>query len=117
MPVSFSGLDLSWLNDPAKRLPPRTEKERIHWRAKQSEVIGRPYFMADITPFENVATREGGQITSRSQLREFEKRTGLVQVGSDFGDGKIAAENEAKKAEWERLAKTVDHGWTDVDDF
>ncbi len=113
MPVSFTGLDLSWLSDPANRLPPSAPKKRTNFAAKRSTAVASPYFMGDITPFENVATRDGGEITSRSQLREFEKRTGMKQVGTDFGDGKIAAANEAKKAEWERLASTVDHGWTD----
>jgi hypothetical protein len=114
MPISLSGLDLSWLQDPAKRLPPREKKQRTSFRHLRSDVPS-PMFMSDIAPFVNVATREGGEITSRSHLREFEKRSGLVQVGSDFGEGRIAAENEARKAEWERLAATVDHGWTDPD--
>lgn len=115
MPISLSGLKMPWLNDPAKRLPPSPPKQRINWSEGRAKNVATPYFMKDIAPFVNIATREGGEITSRSQLREFEKRTGLVQVGNDFGEGKIAAENEARKAEWERLAATVDHGWVDFE--
>ncbi len=115
MPVSFTGLDLSWLNDPANRLPPRAPKKRTNFRAKRSTEVASPYFVGDIKPFVNVATRDFHEITSRSQLREFEKRSGMKQVGNDFEPGSIARDNEAKKAELERLASTVDHGWTDFD--
>jgi hypothetical protein len=115
MPVSLNGLDMSWLNDPANRLPPRAPKKRTNFRAKRSDTVASPYFMGDLTPFVNVAVRDGGEITSRSQLREFEKRSGMKQVGNDFEPGSIAKEHEAKKAEWERLSQGVDHGWTDFD--
>lgn len=115
MPVSLTGLDLSFLKDPANRLPPRPPRKRTNFKRARSD-LPCPTFMADITPFVNVATRDGGEITSRSQLREFEKRSGMRQVGNDFEPGSIAKEREAQKAEWQRLASTVDHGWTDFTD-
>jgi hypothetical protein len=114
MPVSLSGLDLSWLNDPANRLPPEPKKPRPNY-AKPAQNVATPYFIGDIKPFVNVVTRDLHEISSRSQLREFEKRSGYRQVGNDFEPGSIAKEKEAQKAEWERLAATVDHGWTDFD--
>lgn len=115
MPVSFSGLDLSFLNDPANRLPPAPKKRRANY-AKRAENVSIPAFMADIKPFVNVVTRDTHEITSRSQLRAFERSSGYRQVGNDFEPGSIARENEQKKAEMERLAATVDHGWTDFTD-
>jgi hypothetical protein len=113
MPVSLHGLDMSWLNDPANRLPPRkVTRER---RPNRRSDLPSPNFMADIKPFVNVVTRDTHEISSRSQLREFEKRSGYRQVGNDFEPGSIARENEQKKAEMERLAATVDHGWTDFE--
>ncbi len=80
---------------------------------KRSDAVTSPYFMADIAPFQEVVTREGGEISSRSTLRAFERSNNVRQVGDDFKPGQIAAENEAKKAERESLAKGVEHGWTD----
>jgi len=108
--ISFSGLDLSFLkNDP---MPKREKKVIARAKPKRSD-LPCPYVVPDITPFQNVATREGGEITSRSQLREFERRHNLRQVGDDIKPGEIARENERKKRELEDLAKGVDHGWTD----
>lgn len=115
MPVSLHGLDLSWLNDPANRLPPAPKKRRANY-AKRAENVSIPAFMSDIKPFVNVVTKDTHEITSRSQLREFEKRSGYRQVGNDFEPGSIAKERNEQKAEWERLAATVDHGWTDFTD-
>jgi hypothetical protein len=105
MTICLSGLDVSWLNDPEKRLPPREKKERIDWSAKRSDNVASPFFMADINPYVNVAAREDQEITSRSQQREFEKRTGYVQVGDAY-EGQISAENDAKRAEWKRIAES-----------
>lgn len=114
MPVSLAGLDLSWMNDPANRLPPAPKKKRVSFRHLRSDVPS-PHFMADIKPFVNVVERNPHEITSRSQLRAFEQRSGFRQVGNDFEPGSIAKEHERKKAEWERLAQTVPHGWTDFE--
>ena len=84
-------------------------------RGPRSENVATPYFMGDLKPFVNVVTRDTHEITSRSQLRNFERSTGFRQVGNDFEPGTIAREHEQKKAEWEAAAKTVDHGWTDFD--
>lgn len=127
MTVSLSGLDMPWLKetrvqrgrfryDPeTKAVIPAAEFASKYPDRKKRGSVAAPFFMNDIKPFVNIATREGGEITSRSQLREFEKRTNMRQVGNDFETGSIAAANEAKKAEWERLASTVEHGWTDPD--
>ena len=114
MPVSFSGIDLSWLKDPANRLPPRAPKKRTNFKAKRSDKVASPHFMRDITPFVNVANPERTEeISSRSQLRAFERSFGCHQVGNDYGVGNIAAKNEAKLREREELAKGVESGWGD----
>jgi hypothetical protein len=112
MPVSLSGLDLSWLSDPTNRLPPAPKKKRPNY-SKRAKNVPLPAFMGDIKPFVNVVTKDFHEITSRSQLRAFERSSGYRQVGNDFEPGTIARENEQKKAEMERLAATVEHGWTD----
>ncbi len=115
MVVSLHGLDLSWMKDPAKRLPPRPKKRRQNY-SNRAENVSIPAFMSDIKPFVNVVTKDFHEITSRSQLRAFERASGYRQVGNDFEPGTIAKEHEEKKAELERLAATVDHGWTDFTD-
>jgi hypothetical protein len=115
MVVSLHGLDLSWMKDPAKRLPPRPKKRRANY-SNRAENVSIPAFMSDIKPFVNVVTKDFHEITSRSQLRAFERSSGYRQVGNDFEPGSIAKEHEEKKAELERLAATVDHGWTDFTD-
>lgn len=116
MPVSLAGLDLSWLSDPANRLPQAPRKQRINFRAKRSDKVASPFFMPDSAPYINIATKDTFEISSRSQQREFEKRTGYVQIGNDFGpDGSISAENNAKKARWDELSKghTTPPEWVD----
>ncbi len=115
MVVSLSGLDLSFLKDPANRLPARAKKRRENY-SKRDASVALPAFMNDIKPFLNVVTRETQEITSRSQLRDFERSSGYRQVGNDFEPGSIAKEHEEKKAEMERLAATVEHGWTEFTD-
>lgn len=114
MPVSFAGLDMSWLDDPANRLPPAPKKKRPNY-SNRAINVAIPNFVPDIKPFVNVVERNPHEITSRSQLRAFEQRSGFRQVGNDFEPGSIAKEHEQKKAEMERLAATVDHGWTDFE--
>ncbi len=115
MPVSFSGLDLSFLKDPANRLPPREKTRRPNYRAKRSDKVASPYFMGDIKAFHNVANNEKDDhvISSRSQLRAFERDFRCHQTGNDFPVGAIAEKNEAKRAAREELAKGVESGWGD----
>lgn len=118
MAVSLSGLDLSWLKKPAR--PKRgsfkfdAKKGKVvtaqAWaktntrKSKRSDNVPLVNLMPDAAPYINVSTRTAMEITSRSQQREFEKRTGLVQVGNDF-KGQWVKENNAKKANWKKLAK------------
>ena len=117
MPVSFSGLDLSFLKDPANRLPPAPPKKRVRHVSKRSDVVAAPYFVGDIQPFVNVANNEKTHwISSRSELRAFERDFKCVQVGNDFKPGEIAAKNEKKRADLETLAATFDtpSGWGEL---
>ena len=99
--VSFAGLDLSFM----KRNPlPKREKVIFRQPDRRSTKVSAPYYMSDISPFVNVATRDTKEISSRSDLREFEKRTGLVQVGDAY-EGKITEENNAQRAKWKAAAE------------
>jgi len=95
---------------PAHLVPPKSP------RGKRATGIAIPAFMADIKPFVNVANPEKThEITSRSQLRAFERSFGCYQVGNDFPIGTIAAKNEAKLEERRELAKGIEGGWSDLD--
>lgn len=113
MPVTLSGLDLSWMKDPANRLPPAPPKKRIDHR-KPAEGISVPFFLPDIKPFVAHATKTPVEITSRSALRRYEIGNGLKQAG-DLPVGQIVKENRAKHDAEMKLIK--EHGghsaWTD----
>ena len=49
------------------------------------------YAMPDIAPF---VTQDKVEITSRSSLREYERRNGVKQVGNDWKPPRLAGENE-----------------------
>lgn len=54
---------------------------------------GRSYqIMPDITPFVTVGDRVA--ITSRSELREYERRTGTRQVGNDIRPPRLPGDQE-----------------------
>lgn len=95
MVVSLHGLDLSWMKDPAKRLPPRPKKRRQNY-SNRAENVSIPYFVGDIKPFVSNATRDTVEITSRSQLRAYERSNGIRQCG-DFKPGEII---ETQKKRW-----------------
>lgn len=117
MPISLAGLDMSWLNNPANRLPPAPpKKRRPNFRSKRSDKVASPFVMGDIKPFHNVANNEKDDhvISSRSQLRAFERDFRCHQAGNDFPVGTIAAKNEAKVKAREELAKGIEGGWADL---
>ncbi len=49
-----------------------------------------PFVMADITPF--VTAGDNVPISSRSQLREYERRTGFRQIGNDIKPPRLPGE-------------------------
>lgn len=49
-----------------------------------------PYVMADIAPF--VTAGDNVPISSRSQLREYERRTGTKQIGNDLKPPRLPGE-------------------------
>lgn len=104
MPVSLSGLDMSWLKDPEKRLPPRKKVKR-KLPDRRSTAVASPYVMGDIKPFVSPVGEDNEVISSRPQLREHEKKHNVVQTGNDFPVGSIGAKNEAKKAKLIERAK------------
>lgn len=115
MAISLAGLDLSFMREnplPKKRGRPKKKLSFGHLRSD----LMTPAFMADIKPFVNVANPEKTHwISSRSELRSFERSFNCHQTGNDFPVGTVAAKNEAKLAAREELAKGVDAGWSDLD--
>jgi len=109
MPICLSGLDLSFMR--ANPLPPRPPRRAEPAPDRRSH-LASPYHMGDIAPFVNVANPERTHIiSSRSELRSFERSFGCHQTGNDFPVGTVAANNEAKRAEREKLAAGVEGGW------
>lgn len=115
MPVSFTGLDLSFLRDPANRLPPRPPKKREKRVSKRSH-LAAPYFVADISAFVSPVGETPEVISSRPQLREHEKKHNCFQTGDDYKPGEIGAKNQAKWQAREDLAAAhgITTGWGDV---
>lgn len=87
MTISLSGLDLSWLRDPAKRLPEAMKpKRRPSPRGPRSD-LPSPHFMPDVDRAYGGAWTsiiDGSQISSRSNWREHDKRNGVLQVDRDY---------------------------------
>lgn len=112
MPVSLSGLDLSFMK--ANPLPKRkSAPKRVDFTAKRSD-LSAPMFMADIKPFVSPVGENPVVISSRKHLRDHERAYNMHQVGNDFPVGTIAAKNDAKLKAREELAKGVTAGWGDV---
>jgi hypothetical protein len=88
MAVSFAGLDLSFLKDPAKRLPEEMKVRRKHRpRGPRSDAVASPYFVPDVDAVYGGAWQsivDGSEISSRSNWREHNKKNGVVDVGDRF---------------------------------
>lgn len=114
MAICLSGLDLSFLKDPANRLPPREEKEPVKFD-KRAENVSIPYFLSDIEPFISIATRDTVEITSRSQLRAYERANNIRQCGEL--KGKIIPEQKARMEKLSYVSpedkKAADFKWVD----
>lgn len=112
MPICLSGLDLSFLRENPLPKDWGGRKEARPDFSVHGSHLARPYFMGDIAPFVNVANPERTEIiSSRSELRRFERSFGCHQTGNDFPVGTVAAKNEAKVAAREKLAAGVESGW------
>lgn len=112
MTISLRGLDLGFMK--ANPLPPREPKPRPDF-SNRAENIAIPYFVGDIAPFISIATRDPTLISSRSQLRAYERANDIRQCG-DL-KGKIVPEQK-KRAEQQRAIseadkKAVDFKWVD----
>lgn len=113
MPICLSGLDLSFMREnPLPKDWGPAKEPRPDFGVHHAEGLAKPYFMGDIAPFVNVANPEKTHIiSSRSELRSFERSFGCHQTGNDFPVGTVAAKNEAKRAAREKLAEGVESGW------
>lgn len=113
MPVSMYGLDLSFMRDPNDKKPPKTRRKRERLPDKRATGIKVPMFLRDeITHRVVHATKTPTLITSRSELRAYERKNGLKEAG-DIKPGQIVAENRKKFEAEQRLIKGVQNGWTD----
>ena len=87
MTVSMHGLDLSWMNDPANRLPAQEPRKRARTASKRSTVVGCPYFVPDVDSAYGGSWKsiiDGTEISSRSNWKEHNKRNGVLQVGPGY---------------------------------
>lgn len=92
MAVSLAGLDLDFMRK--NPLPPREKRRQINF-AKPAENVSRPYFVADIKPFVSCATKDTVEITSRSQLRAYERANDIRQCG-DWKPGQIVGDQNSR---------------------
>lgn len=84
MPISLSGLDLSFLkNSPPIRSPKRRKPD-----PDRRSPLGGPMIMSDIREFVSVATDKPVRITSRSQLAAYERSNNIRQCG-DYKPGEV----------------------------
>jgi hypothetical protein len=114
MTISMHGLDLSFLRD--NPLPKRRRKQaRPDFSRHRAEGIAIPAFIGDIAPFVANATRDTVEITSRSQLRAYERANNIRQCG-DYKPGEIV-QGQKKRLEANKLpeaeVKAADFKWVD----
>ena len=110
--ISLIGLDLSWMRDPDKRLPPAPPRERVD-HSNRAENVATPHFMPDIGEFVCQAARSPALISSRGNLREFERRHGIERVGTDIPVGHAVETSKREHAALQELAgkHRGDSGW------
>lgn len=108
---SLSGLKLDFL-DPKKR--GRGRKVYAHSYSSKTTPkrgsVASPSVMPDIGEFVAPAARDPELISSRAQLREYEKKHGVKQVGFEQGD--IIKETDAQWEALRKRAEGVDGEWT-----
>lgn len=108
MAISMHGLDLSFMK--ANPLPKRKVKREKRQDKRSS--LPTPFFISDITPFVSIATKDTVEITSRSQLRAYERANNIRQCG-DFKKGEIIS---AQNKRWNE-AVTVSEADKKASDF
>lgn len=111
MTISMHGLDLSFMK--ANPLPKRkVKKER---RPNKRSSLATPAFIGDIKPFVAHATQKPVEITSRSQLRAYERGNNIRQCG-DFKPGEVISSQNKRMEAFkvsEADAKASDFKWVD----
>ena len=102
MPISFHGLDLSFLKTKESQEDLRKAREKAKeartepFRGQRSH-LSAPHIMGDLRPFVSPVGETPEVISSRSTLREHERKHGVYQCG-DIPRGSIIEKNEAQKA-------------------
>lgn len=131
MAVSMTGLDMPWLKKnraPVKgrfvydeRKGKVVTAERYHrenWSktAKKRSSLATPHFVSDIAPFVANATDKPVEISSRSQLRAYERGNGIRQCG-DYKPGEIISGQNKRWQEATAISEAdkaaADFKWTD----
>lgn len=92
MAISMAGLDLAFMRE--NPLPKR-QRKRVKIVSKRAENVAIPAFIGDIKPFVSIATDKPVEITSRSQLRAYERGNGIRQCG-DFKSGEIIGDQNKR---------------------
>ena len=116
MPVSLSGLDMSWLKNPDNRLPVEHRVRRKPQPKGPRSDLATPTVMSDIKPFISNATAEPTLITSRSGLRAYEAANGIKQCG-DYKPGQVISEQNTRIKEATHVSEAdkaaADFKWVD----
>ena len=102
MSVSFSGLDLSFMQTKESKEALRQMREESQGRRRKPverlrSHLAAPMVMSDIAAFVSPVGDTPTVISSRSTLRAHEREHGVYQCG-DIPQGAIVAKNEAKRA-------------------
>jgi hypothetical protein len=117
MPISLSGLDMSWLKNPENRLPEQKRK-RERLPSKRSD-LPAPRVMGDIN--SNYAAGgfkspiDGTWIDSRTSLRAHEQRHGVKQCGELTAQQQIEPIKRSYEQSRAEMASQegIDFSWTD----
>lgn len=77
-------------------LDEKTGKWKPERKKKGKDIVCAPMVMSDIAPFVSRATEKAVEITSRSQLRRYERSNGIKQCG-DLKPGEVIATEKKRK--------------------
>ena len=116
MAISMHGLDLSFLKtkesqDQLRWMRNRAleAKRRVPIASKRSD-LSAPMVMGDIRPFVSPVGDASEVISSRSTLRDHERKHGVYQCG-DIPQGAIVEKNEAKRAALIEQSQGMKYEW------
>ncbi len=115
MPVSMLGLDLSFMKTKESKealriMRQRARESRTKPVARKRSHLAAPHVMGDIRPFVSPVGENPEVISSRSTLREHERKHGVYQCG-DIPNGTFVANGEARKAKLVEMQGDMQGEW------